>query len=95
MRSYVLGTALLVSLTAPALAEEFYIVQNPTTKKCTVVTEKPTTTTTTTVVGGAILRATYEGVTKEPIPNEHIDLLLALRHKERERRCTLQSSSPQ
>jgi len=44
---------------------------------------------------GAILRATYEGVTKEPIPNEHIDLLLALRHKERERRCTLQSSSPQ
>jgi len=52
MRTYVIGAALLLSLTAPALAEEFYIVQNPTTKKCTIVTEKPTTTTTTTVVGG-------------------------------------------
>jgi hypothetical protein len=53
MRTYVLGAALLFTRTAPALAEEFYIVQNPTTKKCTIVTEKPTTTTTTTtVVGG-------------------------------------------
>ena len=53
-RTYVIGAALLLSLTAPALAGEFYIVQNPTTKKCTIVTEKPTTTTTTTttVVGG-------------------------------------------
>ena len=40
MRSYVLGTALLVCLTAPALAEEFYIVQNPTTKKCTIITRE-------------------------------------------------------
>ena len=49
MRTYVIGAALLFTLTAPALAEEFYIVQNPTTKKCTIVTEKPTTTTTTVV----------------------------------------------
>ena len=35
---------------------------------------------------GAILRATYERVTKEPIPDQHIDLILALRHNERERR---------
>ena len=34
MRSYVIGAAMLFTLTAPALAEEFYIVQNPTTKKC-------------------------------------------------------------
>jgi len=45
MRSYLLGAALLGVLTAPALAEDFYIVQNPTTKQCTIVTEKPTTTT--------------------------------------------------
>jgi hypothetical protein len=49
MRSYVNGAAVLVSLTVPALPEEFYIVQNPTTKKCTIVTERPTTTTTTVV----------------------------------------------
>jgi hypothetical protein len=55
MRTYIIGAALLLSLAVPALAEEFYIVQNPTTKKCTIVTEKPTTTTTTTtttVAGG-------------------------------------------
>jgi hypothetical protein len=51
MRTYLIGAGLLLSLTAPALAEEFYIVQNPTTKKCTIITERPTTTT-TTVVGG-------------------------------------------
>ncbi len=34
---------------------------------------------------GALLRATYEEVANEGIPNQHIDLLLALRHKERER----------
>ena len=28
---------------------------------------------------GALLRAAYDAVAKEPIPNEHIDLLLALR----------------
>ena len=35
---------------------------------------------------GTLLRAAYEEVAKEPIPNEHIDLLLSLRHMERERR---------
>ena len=38
---------------------------------------------------GIILRATYAEVAKEPIPNEHVDLLLALRHMERERRREL------
>jgi hypothetical protein len=40
--TYVLGAALLFTLTAPALAEEFRVVQNPTTRKCTIVTENPT-----------------------------------------------------
>jgi hypothetical protein len=38
---------------------------------------------------GVLLRAAYEEVAKEPIPNGHIDLLLALRHMERERRREL------
>ena len=38
---------------------------------------------------GALLRAAYEEVAKGPIPNEHVDLLLALRHMERERRREL------
>ena len=38
---------------------------------------------------GALLRAAYDEVAKQPIPNEHIDLLLALRHMERERRRAL------
>src|SRR3954452_3757182 len=56
---YLIGAGLLLSLTAPALVEEFYIVQNPTTKKCTIVTERPTTTT-TTVVGGTTYTARTE-----------------------------------
>lgn len=36
---------------------------------------------------GAHLRAIYvEKVEHQPIPNEHVDLLLALRRKERDRR---------
>jgi len=58
MRSFVLGAASLAVLTAPALAEEFYIVQNPSTKVCTIVTEKPTTSTTTTVVAGGTVYTT-------------------------------------
>ena len=59
MRSYLLGAALLGVLTAPVLAEDFYIVQNPTTKQCTIVTEKPTTTT-TTVVGSTTYKTRTE-----------------------------------
>jgi hypothetical protein len=33
---------------------------------------------------GAELRAVYEDVGREALPNEHVDLLLALRRKERE-----------
>jgi hypothetical protein len=35
-----------------ALAAEFYVVRDATTKKCTVVDRKPTTTTTTVVDNG-------------------------------------------
>ena len=42
---------------------------------------------------GALLRAAYEEAAKAPIPNEHIDLLLALRYMERERRRKLGSNA--
>ena len=41
--------ALLVALATPALAQEFYVVQDSATKKCTIVDKKPTVTTTTVV----------------------------------------------
>ena len=34
----------LVVLASPALAQEFYIVQDTSTKKCTIVDKKPTVT---------------------------------------------------
>jgi len=48
MRRHAIGTALLVSLCAPALAqtvttEEYYVVRDPATKKCTIVNQKPAT----------------------------------------------------
>jgi len=36
-----LVTAGLLALATPALADEFYIVQNPTTKRCTIVEKRP------------------------------------------------------
>jgi hypothetical protein len=41
--------AFLVVLASPALAQEFYVVQDTATKKCTIVDKKPTVTTMTVV----------------------------------------------
>jgi hypothetical protein len=41
--------ATLVAFATPALAEEFYVVHDTTTKKCTIVDKKPTVSTTTVV----------------------------------------------
>lgn len=41
---YAIGAALTLALVTPAAAQEFYVVQNPSTKQCTVVEEKPTDT---------------------------------------------------
>lgn len=50
-------TALFAFVT-PAMAAEFYIVQDTATKKCTVVDKKPTVT--TTVVGDGKVYATRQ-----------------------------------
>ena len=51
MKTKILATALLVaSFAAPALAaDEFYVVQDTATKKCTIVDKKPTVSTMTVV----------------------------------------------
>ncbi|WOH69690.1 hypothetical protein [Bradyrhizobium sp. BWA-3-5] len=47
------ATAVAISAFAgSAVAAEFYVVRDATTKKCTVVDTKPTTTTTTIVDNG-------------------------------------------
>jgi hypothetical protein len=44
------AAALAVSFAAPALAaDEFFVVQDSATKKCTIVSQRPTTTTTTVI----------------------------------------------
>ena len=54
VRKYVLPAALAVFVftAQAAVAAEYYVVRDATTKKCTVVDAKPTTTTTTVVDNG-------------------------------------------
>jgi uncharacterized protein with FMN-binding domain len=55
--------AMLVAFVSPALAaDEFYVVQDAKTKKCTVVDKKPTTTE-TTVVGNGVYKTKVEAET--------------------------------
>ena len=49
MLRYGLAAALILSITGPVLAEEYYVVRDETTRKCTIVDKRPTTKTTTIV----------------------------------------------
>jgi hypothetical protein len=54
----------LVVLAGPALAQEFYVVQDTATKKCTIVDKKPTVTTMTVVSpGGTVYKSRTEAET--------------------------------
>jgi len=56
--------AMLVAFVSPALAaDEFYVVQDVKTKKCTVVDKKPATTTETTIVGNGVYKTKVEAET--------------------------------
>jgi hypothetical protein len=57
-----IAAALAVSFAAPAFAQEFYVVRDATTKKCTIVDKKPTVTT-TTVVGSTTYKTRTEAET--------------------------------
>jgi hypothetical protein len=57
-----LAAALVVSFAAPSFAQEFYVVRDATTKKCTIVDKKPTVTT-VTVVGNTTFKTRSEAET--------------------------------
>jgi hypothetical protein len=58
-----IAVALLGAFITPALAaDEFYIVQDVKTKKCTIVDKRPTTTE-TTVVGNGVYKTRVEAET--------------------------------
>jgi hypothetical protein len=52
MHKLLIGSILLTAFATPALADDFYIVQDSTTKRCHIVEQSPTTTTTTIVGDG-------------------------------------------
>jgi hypothetical protein len=42
MKALLAGAAVAALISSPALAAEYYIVQDPTTKRCTIVEHRPT-----------------------------------------------------
>ena len=62
MKALIAGM-LVIAFAMPALAaDEFYVVQDVKTKKCTIVDKKPTTTT-ETVVGNGMYKTRTEAET--------------------------------
>lgn len=58
-----IAAVLLSAVVTPALAaDEFYVVQDVKTKKCTIVDKRPTTTE-TTVVGNGMYKTRVEAET--------------------------------
>ena len=60
---YLLGTALTLALVTPALSAEFYIVQEPSTKRCTIVSERPTSSSVTIMGNGKVYTSRQEAET--------------------------------
>jgi hypothetical protein len=60
----ILGAALILAFVTPALAaDEFWVVQDVKTKKCTIVDKKPMTTETTVVGDGKVFKTRTEAET--------------------------------
>jgi hypothetical protein len=55
-----IATFLVAGFVAPALADEYYVLHDTTTKKCKVVTEKPASTTSVKVLGTTIFKTQSE-----------------------------------
>ena len=58
----ILLAATLAAFTVPAVAAEFYVVQDSSTKRCTIVEQRPTTTT-SVVVGPGMFATRTEAET--------------------------------
>ena len=63
MKKIVAASLLVAAIVTPALAAEFYIVQDTATKKCTIVDKKPTVTTQTVVSDNGKVYTTREEAT--------------------------------
>jgi hypothetical protein len=61
-RTLILAGLITVAVSGAAFAEEFYVVQDTSTKKCTIVDKKPTTST-TVVVGNGVFKTKTEAET--------------------------------
>ena len=59
----IIAAASIAALATPALAVEFYIVQDTGTKRCTIVEQRPTTQTTVIVGDGAVYTTRVEAET--------------------------------
>ena len=57
------AAALAVAFVTPALAAEFYVVQDAKTKKCTIVDKKPVTQETVVVGDGKVFTTRTEAET--------------------------------
>ena len=60
---YILAGVALAAFATPAVAAEFYVVQDTSTKRCTIVEQKPTTSTTVVVGGGQVYTSRTEAET--------------------------------
>ena len=58
-----IGAALAVAFVTPALAAEFYVVQDVKTKKCTITETKPASTDVTVVSGDTVYKTKAEAET--------------------------------
>jgi hypothetical protein len=56
----ILAAAAVAAFVTPALAAEFYVVQDTSTKRCTIVEQRPTTQTMTIVGDGKIFSTRTE-----------------------------------
>ena len=57
----IIGAVLLAAFVTPALAaDEYYVVQDVKTKKCTIVSEKPKDTVTITQIGPVAFKTRQE-----------------------------------
>jgi hypothetical protein len=65
-----MAATVLVCVAAPALADDYYVVQDVKTKKCTITETKPTNTTEMTVLGTTVFKTRTEaeaGMKKEKV----------------------------
>jgi hypothetical protein len=57
---YVVAAVSAVAFVTPALAAEFYIVQDTTSKRCQIVEQRPTSSTTVVVGNGKVFTSRTE-----------------------------------